>query len=313
MLAGCYRRHAPPEGSPPDAGPVARPDAGRPGRDAGPPDAGAPDAGRPDAGRPDAGPIPTVDAGPPPPCAVDVVPVRATRFCALTPTGTLPSGEPTSIPVAISGCFCEAALGCAGRIVEPGVLALDSVLCPDEDECERCASFLESRCAVPPLTPGTWEVRLSGFPAAVVEAAPRMRADPARPRCWNAAPADLECSWPPAPLRPTAATVCHPSVADVGSQPAIVIELECAECGFASGGCEVELAGSEILVRPLERACPVDECDPECRTTTLVCQPPPLAAREYEIVLEGAPRSPLSVADIPPGTPRPEVCLSWGG
>jgi hypothetical protein len=296
LAAGCYEAHQL-EGT--DGADAARPDAGI---DAGRPDAGLPDAGLPDAVLPDAAL---------PPCPGAYVPARATRLCALTPTGTIPAGEPTAIPVAIGGCFCQEIFACRGEVIAPRVLELSTLICPDEDGCKECGSFLETRCEVPPLAAGEWEIRIEGTPAAQVVVAPRMTADPARPICWNVAPPDDRCSWPPATAPVAGVRVCHRDLADVGSQPAFTLDLPCPDCSFGPGGCEVQLERNALHVRPLARGCPVDECEPGCRPVQAFCHPPPLAAGDYEVRFEGSmTRSLLRVRDIVPGEPTTELCVA---
>jgi hypothetical protein len=283
------------------------------------------DAARPDDGgvledtavgpdaQPDA-PLPT-DASPDAP-SCEPVEERSIRFCVLTPTGTIPAGEPYALRIERSSCLC-ARRSCGVRVRE-GRVELSVETCGPELVCDECTTEVE--CALPPLPEGTHEVYVDGVLSGTVRAAPRRVVMDAQPACW-AVPEEpdegLRCD---ASLvaRPGPDELCHRRLEDVGTFVSFDVAFDCGGCFDWSAGCEaIRESPRSVLLRPRLQTCACVEscgCDPDvCFPQTVRCQTPALRDGEYDVILEGpdgtrASVSRLEVRDV--GSPGPVECTT---
>jgi len=297
-LGGCFLSHEPSGEELTDAGaPPPHFDSGVARRDAGP--------ARPDAGGAD-------DAGL---CGGPVTPGHTNRFCILEPSGAIPPGTARPLPVWHDGCFCEDALTCETSVTATTV-DVTTLVCTPPAECDGCVPTIQTTCTLPPLSVGSYTIRIDGVDVADVRVA---RPDPgmfARPVCYDApdpgSDAALVCRAR-VPLSGVS-RVCRPDVSDVGSQPTIRVFEACGGCFDRSGGCEVALEPGRVVVEARRLACdcpPCGGCGTECNEIEIACHPPPLAEGDYELVVDGVSTGEtLRVRDIVPGTMPPlEVCF----
>lgn len=296
LLGGCYATHG---RDPLDAGAdavISRIDAAR---------SDAPIAVSPDVG---------TDAPLPPDASCLVLEERSLRFCVLTPTGTIPEGAPFALPVDRSMCLCEQRV-CDVAVGE-GRLDLTLRTCDVDIVCAECT--YDATCELPPLSRGTYEVRVDGRYSGTVEVAPPEMVREARPACW-AVPdphdAALICEGRVA-TRGGGAQLCHRALEDVGTIARFAFTFDCADCFDWSAGCEARRdSARSILLRPRVQSCDCPDCgvcEPVCFPHTVVCETPPLRDGEYEVFVERAPgermsASRLEVRDII--TPGPPVCV----
>jgi hypothetical protein len=282
--AGCYRTNA------------------RAGSDADALDAGAPDATAPlDAavGQDTGLDAPSRDAPPPRDAGLDAAPPvdaacieldeRSRRFCVLTPTGTVPEGEPFVLPVERSLCLCE------GRVCDVAVdgarIDLRIRTCDLHVVCDECTT--EVGCVLPPLPRGGYAVWVDGVLAGEISVAPERPVAVATPACWAIPdPPDpsLECVGALVD-RPGSGQLCHREIEDVGTNVRFTFTAECGACFDWSAGCEARRESSDTLVvRPRIQACDCPTCgacEPVCAPVTVACETPPLRAGSYHVVIEG--------------------------
>jgi hypothetical protein len=253
----------------------------------------SPDAALPDAFTPDAGSCMTPGVGNP------------RHACVLAATGTLPADEPYTLPLGFARCECPQARSCTVAVVG-NVISLTTATCDDAFECDECE--FDAPCAIPPLPAGRYFVDVNGARAMEVEAAPRTMPMVARPICAPipmAPDASLVCELDtrPAPARPI--SVCRPSFEDVGQYVRFDVVLPCPSCFDLDGGCETQLDGPRLVLRPhlLRCDCPTcGACDPTCVPRTITCVSPPLSSGVYDVIVETIDgeqsAGPLEIRDV---------------
>jgi hypothetical protein len=270
-LSGCYASHGLGDGGLPIDAEVVRRDAGtEPDATALPLDAG-------------------VDAREIPDASCERIEERSVRFCVLTPTGTIPAGDPYTVRLERSMCLCEGRT-CATRVTE-GRLELTTETCDLPIVCDECTSELE--CAIPPLDEGSYDVFVDGVFSGTVRAAPRRMVMDAQPACWAIpdAPDDsLTCAGNVVE-RPSGGQICHRRLEDVGTFVSFDVTFDCAGCFDWSAGCEaIRESSRNVLVRPRVQACECPTCGacaPDvCVPQTVRCQTPPLRDGSYEVIVE---------------------------
>lgn len=213
---------------------------------------------------------------------------RSVRFCVLTPTGTIPAGDPYTLRLERSMCLCEGRT-CTTR-VSGSRLELDTETCDLPIVCDECTSELE--CTIPPLEEGSYEVFVDGVLSGTVRAAPRRMVMDAQPACWAVpdAPDDsLRCAGNVVE-RPLEGQLCHRPLEDVGTFVSFDVTIDCAACFDWSAGCEaVRESSRSVLVRPRLQACECPTCgacEDVCVPQTVRCQTPPLRDGTYDVVVE---------------------------
>lgn len=269
--------------------------------------------------RPD-GAMPWPDAStptPPPDCWAATESVRANRACVPNSYGTIPPGSNYSLDVFLDGCWCDEDLSCTASVLMPGVLALETRVCPGRADCDGCVPSVRASCPIPALTEGTWQVRVNGTPAFDVTVAPPAPGLLPQQTCYDFAPpsedtATMWCDWPGTWM--TGSTeVCHPSQARPGESVTIRVADTCATCFVQPGQCELSVIGDRIVVSPQERYCECATCGacPEvCMRLERTCTTPPLEAGTYTIA-SPAGETTLVIGE---GTMAPDVCAgSIGG
>lgn len=292
LLPGCFLFHG--SGEPPPM----------PGYDAGIPTPAA-DAATPPPSRRDAGP--PMPPPPPPPPPPGCEPHDIGLACTDTGNGAVPVGVTYDLPVAFGGpdeCWCGESIECAGEIVGPGQLALNSFLCA-ELLCDGCFPYVRGTCTLPPLDEGTWHVTLNGrdaFDLRVTDATPGVGPVDA---CVTPAGEPLfGCPLAWSPLPEPVDQICLPAVVPPGVPTAVDVTDFCLECGYTLGSCEVIRTANELHVVPtgIPPSCDID-CGVACTLTESRCFLPPLEEGDYRITVEGLPGGlPLRVDEgFPPG------------
>lgn len=295
LLGGCFDNH----GRGPDD------DAGR-----------AIDGGPVAPGPIDAGPVPldapVSDAGR---CAI-LSAQRATSACLRDGLGVVPPGAPYELPIRLEGCFCTHRLRCEASVRGPRLLELTTTVCDEGADCDGCVDGIETTCALPSLSEGTWVVTVDGehaFDLPVEVPSPTLVPVDV---CWDFAGVvgdGLVCPWPGELFSPAGGegVACIPSAARPSDRVEVRIADPCATCFAQWGACRVEISGPSIRVSPTERACDCPTCGacPEvCMLAEHSCHLPPLAAGEYQVHVDGAlgPHT-LRIAE---GAPPPdEECV----
>ena len=302
-LGGCFLSHG-------DDDPVPRPrvDGG----------SGSPDAIVPMPGR-DAGPPPGRDAStpvPPPDCWTATTPVRAGRACVPNEWGAVPPSSNYSLDLYLDGCFCDESLSCTSFVADPGVLMLETRMCPGRADCDGCVSPLRVSCPIPPLDAGQWQVVVNGARAFDLTVAPPTPGLGPVQQCYDFAPeadAAVTCEWPGA-WSATGTETCHPPEAFVGEPTLARIADTCASCFAGPGQCAVTVVGDTITLSPYELSCDCPTCGacPDiCIRLERTCTIPPLAAGTYRVV------SPAGATELVVGdrvTAPADICVgSIGG
>ncbi len=301
--AGCFRAHGI-VGE--DAGvDLVRPDAARPDAfvpaDAARHDTGF-DVGPPDAFAPDAAGCMDFEVGTP------------RNACVLAATGTLPAGEPYALPLSFSRCECPESRRCEVTVVG-NVVSLTTAVCNDIVACDECE--FDVPCALPPLAAGHYFVDVNGARTMEVDAAPREVPTVARPVCAPiplAPDAPLVCDLEARPAPSPPFSVCRPALEDVGRYVRIEVVIPCESCFHVDGGCETQLDGASVVLRPHLHRCDCPDCgvcDPACAPLTIACVTPPLSAGVYDVVVESAEglhdAGPLEIRDV--FDPGDRVCV----
>ncbi len=277
------------------------------------------DGSSPDAFTPDATTT-TLDAGTdafvPRDASCSAIEERNVRMCVLTPTGTIPEGEPYTLRIERTTCRCEERV-CDVR-VEGDRIALEITSCDTGMPCDECTN--EAECVLPPLRSGTFQVSVDGVYAGLVDVEPRRMVSDARPACWaipETPDAELECVGTPVDS-PHLGEVCFRSLEDVGSFVRFLLTYDCTTCRDWSGGCvAIRESPRSILLRPSIQRCGCPDCPPcdpgACVARSVTCQTPPLRDGRYEVDVESSSgeRRRLGAVDVlDVDTPGPVTCMA---
>jgi hypothetical protein len=256
-------------------------------------------------------PTPTPDAGPPdtpdatffsPPRIIDGAvgpscPSKVADFvCTDTGTGFVPVGTPYELPIYVGDgetCFCGEAIQCTAALTAPGLIDLTTGQCVPTLLCSGCWSYLETRCALPPLAQGDYHVRINGRDALDLHASNARPAEGPVDACHTTAAEPDACGivWAPRPEHID--EVCHDANASPGQPIAVAIQDFCFDCGDLWASCTVTRTASSIHIVPRATSSGCDiECD-ECVLAQTRCFIPPLESGEYDVTVEGMEGSTL--------------------
>lgn len=237
----------------------------------------------------DAGPAP-FDAGPPDSGGPFMCPpVRADATCL--ESWLVAPGVPFELPVTFDTCGCCAQTECRAEVTSvegAPTLRLTTTLCPDPCDCSVCRTP-EARCAVPPLSEGTWNVVVNGAPAFTLPVFADSGLVPPPPACATYAEPDA-CSVSAGPLAESGwrpAQVCVSEELREGVPQTVVTAIsDCWSCGDLEGQCLARIEprftddlppGGEIHLGPTRFStfCDVD-CPAVCMEHEQRCILPPL-------------------------------------
>lgn len=300
-LVGCFGSH----GSSDDAG---IPDA-RTGTDSSLHDAGLIDAPGPDACDCFCGAV-RYECDPGGGCTCpDECPLRrVARADLLCDFSHVTANVPTTISVALQGCYCDGFVECSASIAGDHVLALTTNDCTDPDvDCDGCNPFLEGTCDLPPLEEGLWRIDVNGLPSFELQVIPEDVLPERGSTCIRRGAEDESCGvgWPPGPLEPRLS--CHPTHALPGRRVPITVSDPCGGCGTHAGPCKVDVFDDVIRVQPstLYSLCDVD-CPGVCVPRDDVCWTPRLEEGTWRVFIEGLDYE--STIEVAPAPSTGEIC-----
>lgn len=251
----------------------------------------------------DAAPVEPFDAGPAPDAGLMCPLVRADATCLAS--WLVAPGMPFALPVTFDTCGCCAASECRVEVTSidgAPTLRLTTTLCPDPCDCAVCRTP-ETRCAVPALSEGAWNVVVNGAPAFTLPVFADSGLVPPPPACATYAEADV-CSLSPRPLetsgwRPAAVCVAE-ELREGVPQTVVTATSDCWGCTLLDGDCTARLEprftdelppGGEIHLQPTHfaTACDVD-CPAVCMEHEQRCIVPPLTPGHfYRVWADGEP------------------------
>lgn len=163
---------------------------------------------------------------------------RATSACV--PGAVVPAGEAFEMPVTLTECGCAEDAACRVRVTA-GRIELTTTMCDSDIDCDGC-STISATCAVPAVTPGSYDVVVNGDDAFRVEARPSEGGFlPLSNQCVGFAEPDAcSASQPLDDQRPDAFTeLCYES--GFGGDALFVRAINnCGTCDTA-GTCEVQV------------------------------------------------------------------------
>lgn len=280
-----------------------------PGADAGP---GGADTGPtfPDA------PLPHEDAHAPAPDAPSRCPLGAfDAFCTTTGNAAVPVGVPYDLEVflgSIDGCYCGEEIDCTGTLTADGAIELTAAVCT-ESVCDACLLRTPGVCHLPPLSEGTYAVRING------ERAFDLRASSVTPflpvdTCVTVPDGGCAPMWPPVPMHVD--TACVDSTrAGIGAPIPVEIVNGCATCAAAAGPCEtIQTSPTSFEVVPQELLAGCDiACPAICMEARHTCWLPALEAGTYSVRVRGIDATLSVTVGDPSGGARQCVGLLTGG
>lgn len=235
------------------------------------------------APRPDAPGLP--DA----PGACPLAPFDA--FCTRTGNAAVPVGIAHDLEVflgSIDGCYCGEEIDCTGTLAADGTLELTSGVCTDR-VCDACFPRAVGTCHLPPLSEGTYRVRVNGSPAFELTASsvtPFVPVD----TCVTVPDGGCAPIWPPVPMAVDSACV-ETGRAGTGSPLPIPVEVVsgCASCGASAGPCvtnQVSPSEFEVVPQELTTGCDI-ACPAICMEARHTCWLPALVAGTYTVRVRG--------------------------
>lgn len=243
------------------------------------------------------------DAGPRPDACIE----RAADL--LCDYSHVTANTPTTIPIAIDGCFCEGFARCTATIGSDRILDLSTSDCSNPDvDCDDCVPFLEGSCELPPLDAGTWQVNVNGRPSFDLNVVPEDVLPERGSTCLRRAEhAEDSCGigWPASSFMP--GTTCHPTHARPGDRVAINVSHSCGTCGEYRGPCQVDVFDDVIRVRPssMFTLCDID-CPAICMPRDDTCWTPRLEEGTWRVFIDGLDYE--STIEVGPDAETTEVC-----
>lgn len=230
----------------------------------------------------------------------------------LTCLDHVPAGRSIDVEVTFAGtdgeCFCGQEIVCAATITGDHQLALSTSLCPLLPICRACEGPPVGACTLPPLTEGSWRVRLNGVDAHDLDVTPPgVFPEPADVCIRRALPGDCGITWPPSGFAVHSA--CHADGAHTGTRVPITVTESCGGC-TTIGPCEVSVVDGH-LIRVSATSAPIGcdfVCPPVCSMDEHVCFTPPLPDGDYQVVVDGLAIDEATTIHVGSGVSGTETC-----